>query len=465
MKWASGVFAIAWMMRMRAIKNRERLRETRADNLEVYKSKIKILKSTWKRIKNSRRVVVHIPSLGYTEDIRAQMYNFHVEQNNQIARICSISDPNVDVIYVSPITVTDEAKQYYQKLLSLKKAIDSGNMNDITDMNTRITFVVPEVISHFGVSTTTIPHKKNLCLSSMLRYSPNALQRIQRLIKGRDAYIVPGMVHVDDLEVARILDIPILGSEPQVAQLYSTKSGAKRIFENAGVSMPPGDYDIYSSDQMHETISQLIINNLDIKRWLFKFNSSVSSNGIAYCDITKHLTCYSHVMKEKARYGKEWCHKWAHESSFHQVFSEIPRILRQHACPLNRILYPNWESFKVAFLNEGGIIEAYPRAESVTVLQADMMIEPDGHTQLLCIGDQISESSAFKPWGISVPQSSIDSDYVNSVCQKVAASCQSRNIIGHLSLTMVTFISEETVRSFVSFLQSIGNHVIIIKER
>lgn len=52
---------------------------------------LQTLKSTWKRIKNSRRVVVHVPSLGYTEEIRAQMYNFHVEQNNQIARICSIS--------------------------------------------------------------------------------------------------------------------------------------------------------------------------------------------------------------------------------------------------------------------------------------------------------------------------------------------------------------------------------------
>lgn len=80
------------------------------------------------------------------------------------------SDPNVDVIYVSPITVTDEAKQYYQKLLSLKKAIDSGNMNDITDMNTRITFIVPEVISQFGVSTTTIPHvsKVNLTIQSCI---------------------------------------------------------------------------------------------------------------------------------------------------------------------------------------------------------------------------------------------------------------------------------------------------------
>ena len=57
---------------------------------------------------------------------------------------------------MSPITVTDEAKQYYQKLLSLKSAIDSGNVKDAADMSARITFIFPEVIPHFSVSTKNV---------------------------------------------------------------------------------------------------------------------------------------------------------------------------------------------------------------------------------------------------------------------------------------------------------------------
>lgn len=441
MKWASGVCAIAWLMRLRAMKNREMLQQTRADNVEAFRNKTKIFKSSWNRIKNSRRVIVHIPSLGYSEDIRLQMNNLHVDQNNQIARICSVLDPNVDVIYVSPITVTDEAKQYYHKLLSLKSAINSGDVKQVSDISSRITFIVPEVITHFS--------KKSLCLSSMLKYSPTALKRIKHLIKGRDAYIVPGLMHIDDLDVARSLDIPILGTEPRVAHLYSTKSGAKRIFEHARVDTPPGKYDIYSQEQLYEAISELIIHNVKVKRWLFKSDSSVSANGIAYCDIISHLSCYSHLLKEKERYGRDWVHKWTHEGLFHELVAEIPHVLYRHAKPINKALYPDWKSFIAMFLTGGGIIEAYPTAESVTVLQAEMMIEPDGQVRLLCIGDQISGSSVFQPWGISIPQSSIDANRANSVCKKVGASCQSRNIIGYLSLTMVTFIHQETLEQML----------------
>lgn len=90
----------------------------------------------------------------------------------------------------------------------------------------------------------------HLCLATVLRYSPRSMQRLQALLQGRDAYMVGGVPHLDDLAVADELQVPFLGSEPAVAQLYSTKSGSKRIFASAGVPTPPGEWDIRSREQV-----------------------------------------------------------------------------------------------------------------------------------------------------------------------------------------------------------------------
>lgn len=51
----------------------------------------------------------------------------------------------------------------------------------------------------------------NMTISTLLKYSPKALRRISHLIKGREAYIVPGVLTADDMHVSDILNVPILG--------------------------------------------------------------------------------------------------------------------------------------------------------------------------------------------------------------------------------------------------------------
>ena len=58
----------------------------------------------------------------------------------------------MDVIYVSPVPINEEMQQYYAKLLGLKPAIDTGNVDDQGDVGERYKIVVPEAVKSFPVS-------------------------------------------------------------------------------------------------------------------------------------------------------------------------------------------------------------------------------------------------------------------------------------------------------------------------
>jgi len=63
--------------------------------------------------------------------------------------------------------------------------------------------------------------------------------------------------------------------------------------------------------QLHESLAQLVTENLLVKRWLFKLDDEFDGRGIAYCDIPDHLRCYPWALKEQKRYGDKWSKKWA----------------------------------------------------------------------------------------------------------------------------------------------------------
>ena len=107
----------------------------------------------------------------------------------------------------------------------------------------------------------------------MLIYSPKTIKRIRNLIKGRQSYIVPGVSPSnDDIKVSMMLQVPILCGEPSKQSLYSTKSGAKKIFALADVPTPISAIDIYDEQEFMLQLAKLIANNLYVNTWLFKID-------------------------------------------------------------------------------------------------------------------------------------------------------------------------------------------------
>lgn len=97
----------------------------------------------------------------------------------------------MNIIYVSPIEMTEETINYYYKIMEL------GEVQHYKD---RIQFIQCE---HFF----TYHH---LTLSEKIYYDSKAVREIKKLIKGTQAVIVPGEIQEASWYLADALNTPLV---------------------------------------------------------------------------------------------------------------------------------------------------------------------------------------------------------------------------------------------------------------
>lgn len=92
---------------------------------------------------------------------------FKQKENAQMARIFSVKDPNVDVVYICPYPLTKEIQTYYEKILELV---------EIENPTSRFAIIIPENYVKF---------KRHMSLTQQLLLSPKAIKSIKKVIEGK----------------------------------------------------------------------------------------------------------------------------------------------------------------------------------------------------------------------------------------------------------------------------------------
>ncbi|KAG2448854.1 hypothetical protein HYH02_006205 [Chlamydomonas schloesseri] len=210
---------------------RQRMRMARLERDMRFAELRDQLEQQWPLFRRNAHVVVHVPNLlpppltagDVTTRPEPHLLNtMLLREAAQLARLCDLSEPLLDLILVLPSPPDADVIHYWNKLLEV---------GGVSDPTSRYRIVVPE-------NHARLPG--HMSVTAKLLASPRALKRIAAAVHGRLAYIVPGNVHDEEVELAVHLGVPLLGPSPAVCRALGRKSAARELFKTIAANIAPG---------------------------------------------------------------------------------------------------------------------------------------------------------------------------------------------------------------------------------
>lgn len=219
-------------------------------------------------ISSFKRLLIYIPSISSPEYQRLEMNNFQVLENVAITCIHELRDPDIEIIYVSPIRFTLSELEYIDKMLIIL---------GISILPKRLHIITPELIDKLPI---------HLTLAQVLYCSSIALHKIKTFIKRiPNAMIIPTSPSWAEKRLSIFFNIPSLSSEPSYSVTLHSRSFIKNQLMNLSANIPIGVHDIYTCNDLYESLAKLISTNLGINRWIIKFNYDYNGDSFAIFDM------------------------------------------------------------------------------------------------------------------------------------------------------------------------------------
>jgi hypothetical protein len=411
-----------WAVHRGHMKTRKTLAVQRDALIAKWRQTMLQFAADWPRIVNSRRVIVHIPSLSYAAFQTQTTRYFAAQQRCQLARLADLTDDKTEIVFVSPVRFENDTLQYYFNMLQAA---------GVRAPESRVVVLVPESQDRLERVAQNIGLTKAVLCSSRLMRTLSAITR------GKTAYIVPSVVGPDEQLLAAKLNLPLLGPEPRVAQVLSTKSGAKTVFENADTVTPVGAHNVRSVQDLFGALARLVAEYPEYPRWLVKLDTEYSSRGHAFLDVRR-----LRAMEEWNRLASTSARGDDAGLLAHAVLEELLESGPKWLKIVNTAAYPDWASYSRHVEVSGCTVEAVP-SEILGTVSANMFIEPDGTAHLQSVQQQIA-SQPYVNSGAMCPQTIVPFEAVRDASMSVAAAAFRKKVMGFASIDYVVFKRPDT---------------------
>lgn len=372
-------------------------------------------KREWSMIKDQKRLEIHINSLGFDKFKRKTTNNFVNKQNLQLSRIFRLRDPNLEQVIITSTETPIELMAYYVKILEV-----SG----IQDPASRIHFLFPENAEKFETA--------ELCLSANIYYSPEVMKKIRFLAEGKNAYIVNGYPSNYDLILAVKLGQPSLTGDPNLSRTYSMQSTSKLLFDDINLPTMPHTEVLVDEEDMVRSFANLILQNPNFDKWVFKVNDEFYGRGIASYS-TEGLEIINKIRIDNSLAKSDESQK--------EVENYIRKFLPTHQQPASQSIFRNYQDYRETFLNTGGIIEGCPKSTFKSVGLV-FYIDPEGIFDIITHYEKIIMEKLTI--GYILPQKQIPLKVLVQTTKKVASYLYENNIYGYITIDFMVLQSNNS---------------------
>ena len=249
-------------------------------------------------------------------------------------------------------------------------------------------------------------------LTTKLLQRPRVLEAIRTRIPDRTrCHLVPFTTTTLERDLALALGIPLYGADPRHLH-FGTKTGCRRLFEDAGVAHPLGREGITDVDGAVDALSWMRASKPHMSRAIVKHNDGVAGRGNAVVELQGLPAPGSAEERAELRARVE-------QMQFEHPGTDLPEYLQRLA-------------------EDGGIVEEHIGGVELRSPSVQLRISPLGEVEVLSTHDQLLGGRSGQTYlGCRFPADFGYAQAITSEATKVAERLAREGVLGRFAVDFV----------------------------